>query len=82
MAFEKTPLCSKTANCLYSELELVMHNNISLRSLLSSAPAKSYSENNRPAALGAVRDLAKKPRNPINVSELIGYRSISTKFKQ
>ena len=29
--------------------------------LLSSAPAKSYSENNRPATLGAVRDLPKKP---------------------
>ena len=47
---------------------------------LSRAPAKNYSENNRPAPLGAVRDFGPKIGNPINVREFIGYLSISAKF--
>ena len=54
MAYFERKGCVRRNRCTFYGAHL-------FEGLLSSAPAKSYSENNRPATLGAVRDLPKKP---------------------
>ena len=51
------------------------------KSFLSNASPTRESENNRPAAQGAVGELRAEASNLITMRDLIGQRTISAKFK-